>query len=72
MPEVIEIKPKGIYIKIEFSLEELILLKAAMDKSSIEVNLANKDEKAAHDFYTKDFYNLVNALVEDLKKDGAR
>jgi hypothetical protein len=70
MTEVIRVKTKGLYIELEFSYDELVLLRAAMNKCEVNVNLADKDQKAAHDYFTKDFYQLINTLVEDLKKDA--
>ena len=67
MPEVVEVKPKGIYIKIEYSLEELIHLKKALEHVDIKVDLNNDDEKKFHDYFVKTFYPFIAELVEDLK-----
>ena len=69
MPEVIEIRPKGIYVKVEYSLEELQILVKAMDMIEVRANLKNPEEKEAHDYFTGEFYPFTAKIVEDLK-DG--
>ena len=72
MAEVIEVKPKGIYVKIEFSLEELIKLKKAFDHCEITVDLNNPEEKDFHNYFVKEHSPLITQIVEDLTNGSNR
>ena len=66
MPEVIEIKPKGIYVKIEFEIEELSLLKKAMEMCVVQANLKKKEEKEAHDYFKEKLYPFIEGITKEL------
>ena len=65
--EVIQIRPKGIYVNIEFSLEEVKLLNRALDHVEIKVDMANPEEALLQRFLTKELYPLTAKLIGDLE-----
>lgn len=67
MPEVIDVKPKGVYVKIECSLEELIKLKDAMDHCDISVDLKDPKQKAFHSYFVNEFYGFITKTIEGIK-----
>ena len=71
MAEVIQIRPKGVYVTIEFSLEELVKLKKAYDMCELQVNLKNPEEAELNRYFVDDHYPMIHKLCEDLK-DGPR
>jgi len=59
--KIVDIFPKGIYIQLEFSLEELDLLRKALNRASFH---PTPDESQAIDYVIKEFYPFLNELVE--------
>lgn len=70
MAEVLEIRPEGLQVYLRVPLEEIVLLKKALDKSSLKLNLKIPEEKEIHDYVHDNLYPNVKKLVEDLK-DGS-
>lgn len=70
MPQVIKIRPKGIYVTIEMSVEEMESLKDAIVLAApLRYNGDIEKEKKAADYFAL-FFDFLEKLLEDLK-DGA-
>lgn len=67
MAEVIQVRPKGVYITVEFSLEELEKLKKAFEMCEVKANLKDQDEAEANRYFTEEHYPFIRKLCEDLK-----
>lgn len=67
MPQVIQIRPKGIYVNIEFGLDELQKLVEVCDHIEVKINKNDARELAMADFFNGTFYTLIKKVVEDLK-----
>jgi len=66
MAEIIQVRPKGVYVTIEFPLEELRLLKKGFEMVVIHANLNDEYEFKVNEYLTSNFYPLVKKVVEDL------
>lgn len=65
--DVISVKPKGIYVNIEFSLEELEKLRDGISLSEIKFDGKNMAEYQAKETING-FFTLIDKVVEDLKR----
>jgi hypothetical protein len=65
--DVISVKPKGIYVNIEFSLEELEKLRDGISLSEIKFDGKNMAEYQAKETIGN-FFTLIDKVVEDLKR----
>ena len=65
--DVISVKPKGIYVNIEFSLEELEKLRDGISLSEIKFDGKNMAEYQAKEAIGN-FFTLIDKVVEDLKR----
>lgn len=68
--EVKQIRPQGIYVDIEMSLEELIKLRDVLGLARIHFNGEKPDEVAAKTYLENEFYPQLNKLVEDLNNES--
>ena len=66
MAEVIQVQPEGIMVTIKFPLQELVLLKQALDIVEIRPRSEIEDQKKAAEYITGSFYPLIKDIVEDL------
>jgi len=71
MPEVIQVRPKGIYVNIEFPLDELKKLRDACNHIELKIDMKKPEEVAVGDYFTGTFYPFIRKIVEDLV-DGSR
>lgn len=68
--QVLQIRPKGIYITTEFSYEEIINILNYLDKVTVTYDSKKEPEVAeAVEYVTKKFYPQLKELEENLK-DG--
>jgi len=67
MPEVIQIRPKGIYVNIEFSMEELAMLKKGFDMIQINADLKDTEQFKVNDYIINKFYPFIRDIVKDLE-----
>ena len=65
MPEVITIRPKGVFITLEVSLDEAELLRNAMRLCQVNYNGKVQKERQASEYFTE-FYDFIDKIVEDL------
>jgi hypothetical protein len=70
MPEVIQIRPKGIYVNIEFSLEEIKLLRNGLDRCELRIDKDVQEEIEIEQFFGKKLYPMADKLIKDLE-DGS-
>jgi hypothetical protein len=69
MPELIDVKPKGIYLKVEYSLEEMDLLKKACEHCEIAVDLKDPEQKKIHEYFVNTFYPWIKNTVEMVRHE---
>lgn len=67
MPEVIQVRPKGIYITFEMSLEEVTKLRDGLSRAKLFFSGSVPEEVEAARYVTEDFCPFLNKLVGDLK-----
>ena len=66
----LEIRAEDVIVHNEIRLSEMKKIKLAMDHSTVAMDLTDPDMKAAHDFFTKNFYGWVTATIEAIE-DGS-
>lgn len=66
--KILEVRPKGIYITMEFSLEEIGYLLDFLDKCEVKYDPGKeKDFVKSKEYVTKKFFPELDQLNEDLK-----
>jgi hypothetical protein len=66
MPKVIEVRPEGIIVTMEYHLGELQKMKTGLDLVQINANMKDKGQADAANYITDEFYPLIKKIVEDL------
>ena len=69
--KVLNVQPKDIYITFEISLKDADRLLAGLGNSELKFNPTKPDEVAAKETIEK-FFEMLDEVVEGLKKDGIR
>lgn len=59
----LEIRPEDVLIISEFRLSELKKLQHIMDKVTVSVNLQDRVDKEAHDFFVGNFQDWLNTTI---------
>ncbi len=67
MPVILEVYPKDVHIKMEFSLNELKMLRLGLNLAQINANSDNKDEWEAQKFL-HDLWTFLDRFLEDTEK----
>lgn len=66
--EVINIYPKELHIKIEFTETELNYLLDYLDRSVADLDLNDDYQAKCSDFVTKDFFPKMEVVSEEMKR----
>lgn len=64
--EIISVKPKGIYVNIEFTVEELEMVRDGIGLAEIKFDGTKMAEYKAKESVEK-FHKLIDGLLEDLR-----
>jgi hypothetical protein len=72
MAEVTQVRPKGVYVSIDFPLEELEKLKAVYDHCQLNLDLSNPEEKELERYFINEHYPFLERLVKELKYGPGR
>lgn len=68
--KILSIRPKGIYIDLEFSLEEIQKLERFLSNCTVEYNSKeDPDMKTSVDYVTQKFYPDLALLIKNVEKD---
>lgn len=67
MAEILEVKPVGIRVKIEFNLNELVTLRNALDRAKLVQDKTNEVEIAENRYITDEFFPLLDGFVKEMK-----
>jgi len=67
MAEVLQIRPKGIYVTIEYSLDELEKLRKAYEMCEIKANMKDPEEAETNRYFVEEHYPMISKICEDLK-----
>lgn len=64
--EIVSVKPKGIYVNIEFTVEELEMVRDGISMAEIKFDGTKMAEYKAKEAVEK-FHKMIDGLLEDLK-----
>lgn len=63
---VTEVVPKQVVVKLEITLEALVLLKSAFDAAEFKLNLSSEYDKKVNDFVMQEFYPTIAGTLKEL------
>ena len=66
MPEILEIAPKDIHVRIDFSLSEIRKLHLATGLSTLNYKGDIKDEKEAAEYF-KHWFEFLSGVLKDIE-----
>ena len=66
MAKVTQVQPAGIIVTMEIPLEELTMLKTALDITQFNADSKDESQTKATEYVTNSFYPLIKEVVEDL------
>jgi len=71
---IIDVRPKGMYVTIEFSFEQLERIRDFLEKAKVAFDSTEEPEMAvASQYVTETFYPELDRFIEEMgKEDGVR
>ena len=74
--KVIDVQTREVFVILEISAGDLRRLKTMLDCASIEYDGGDPEQKAAHEYFTSEFYPKLEKIVkklfpaEETRQDG--
>lgn len=65
MPNVLDIRPKDVYITIEFGALELKKLHRALESAELNLNLDDEFDKGVDEYTRNEFYPFLSELLSE-------